>query len=57
MKRMAATALGCGIHVQGKTVEDLRENVKGGSGLLLDGSMAAPKIIRLRFVREAILAR
>jgi predicted RNase H-like HicB family nuclease len=51
-----ATALGYGIHTQANTVEELRTMVKDAVACYFDESMEAPKIIRLHFVREEILA-
>ena len=54
-----AMALGYGIHTQGDTLEELREMVKDavrchfGDGV--PGPM--PKMIRLHFVRDEVLAR
>ena len=53
-----ANALGYGIHTQGKTLEELRAMVKEavhchfGDGV--PGPM--PKVIRLHFVRDEVLA-
>ncbi|HEX4140744.1 MAG TPA: hypothetical protein VHY09_10385 [Candidatus Methylacidiphilales bacterium] len=53
-----ASALGFGIHTQGETLEDLRAKVRDavhchfGDGV--PGPM--PKIIRLHFVRDELLA-
>ena len=51
-----ASALGYGIHTQGDSLEELRAMVKDAVGCYFDESMEAPKIIRLHFVREEILA-
>jgi predicted RNase H-like HicB family nuclease len=51
-----ASALGYGIHTQGDTLEELRAMVKDAVHCYFDESMEAPKIIRLHFVREEILA-
>lgn len=53
----SASALGYGIHTEAETVEELRENVKEAADCYFDESMDAPKIIRLHFVRDEILAR
>ncbi len=52
-----ASALGVGIHTEGDTLEQLRANVKEAVDCYFDESMDAPKIIRLHFVRDEILAR
>jgi predicted RNase H-like HicB family nuclease len=51
-----ASALGYGIHTQGNTVEELRAMVKDAVRCYFDESMEAPKIIRLHFVRDEVLA-
>ncbi|MDP3073513.1 MAG: hypothetical protein Q8N18_24710 [Opitutaceae bacterium] len=52
-----ASALGVGIHTQGETLEELRANVKEAVDCYFDETMVAPKVIRLHFVRDEILAR
>jgi predicted RNase H-like HicB family nuclease len=52
-----ASALGAGIHTEADTLEELRANVKEAVDCYFDESMAAPKIIRLHFVRDEVLAR
>jgi predicted RNase H-like HicB family nuclease len=52
----AATALGYGIHTQGDTLEELRAMVKDAVACYFDESMEAPKLIRLHFVRDEVLA-
>jgi len=49
-------ALGYGIHTQAETVEELRTMVRDAVACYFDESMQAPKIIRLHFVREEVLA-
>jgi len=51
-----ATALGYGIHTQGETLEELRTMVKDAVACYFVDATEAPKIIRLHFVREEILA-
>jgi len=51
-----AHALGYGIHTQGDTVEELRVMVKDAVQCYFDETMEAPKIIRLHFVRDEVLA-
>jgi predicted RNase H-like HicB family nuclease len=51
-----ATALGYGIHTQGETVEELRTMVKDAVRCYFDETMQTPKIIRLHFVRDEVLA-
>ena len=51
-----ASALGYGIHTQGDTLEELRAMVKEAVACYFDKTMEAPKIIRLHFVRDEVLA-
>jgi predicted RNase H-like HicB family nuclease len=51
-----ATALGYGIHTQAETLEELRAMVKEAVACYFDETMELPKVIRLHFVREEILA-
>ena len=52
-----AQALGHGIHTQAETLEELREMVREAVDCHFDETMDAPKIIRLHFVRDEVLAR
>ena len=52
-----ASALGYGIHTQGSTLDELRAMVKEAVDCYFDETTDAPKIIRLHFVRDEILAR
>lgn len=52
-----ASALGHGIHTEGDTIEQLRANVKEAVDCYFDETMDAPKMIRLHFVRDEVLAR
>lgn len=52
-----ASALGVGIHTEADTLEDLRANVKEAVDCYFDENTAAPKIIRLHFVRDEVLTR
>ncbi len=52
-----AAALGVGIHTQGETLDELRANVKEAVDCYFDETMAAPKMIRLHFVRDEVMAR
>ena len=51
-----ASALGVGIHTQGETLEELRRNVKEAVACHFDRAKDVPKIIRLHFVRDEVLA-
>ena len=52
-----ASALGLGIHTEADTLEELRENVKEAVDCYFDENTPAPKVIRLHFVRDEVLAR
>lgn len=51
-----ASALGYGIHTHGETLEELRATVKDAVACYFDETMEAPKIIRLHFVRDEVMA-
>jgi predicted RNase H-like HicB family nuclease len=51
-----AHALGYGIHTQGDTLEELRAMVKDAVDCYFDETMVIPKVIRLHFVRDEVLA-
>ncbi len=52
-----ATALGHGITTQAETVEELRAMVRDAVSCFFDDPEKAPKLIRLHFVRDEVLAR
>jgi predicted RNase H-like HicB family nuclease len=52
-----ATALGNGITTQAETVEELRQMVRDAVSCYFDDPQNAPKLIRLHFVRDEVLAR
>ena len=52
-----ASALGYGITTQAETVEELRSMVREAVDCYFDDPSLAPKIIRLHFVRDEVLAR
>ena len=52
-----ASALGCGIHTEGETMDALRANVREAVDCYFDETMEAPTVIRLHFVRDEVLAR
>jgi predicted RNase H-like HicB family nuclease len=52
-----ASALGVGIHTQGESLDELRANVKEAVDCYFDEAMESPKVIRLHFVRDEVLAR
>ncbi|MCC6739187.1 MAG: 2-oxoisovalerate dehydrogenase [Planctomycetia bacterium] len=51
-----ASALGYGIHTEADTLDELRRNVKEAVECFFDEAMGIPKIVRLHFVRDEILA-
>ena len=52
-----ATALGFGIHTEAETLDNLRDAVREAGDCYLDEGMEAPRMIRLHFVRDEVLAR
>jgi predicted RNase H-like HicB family nuclease len=52
-----ASALGYGITTQAETLEELRSMVREAVDCYFDDSSQAPRIIRLHFVRDEVLAR
>lgn len=52
-----ASALGFGINTQGETLEELRTMVRDAVACYFDDPDQAPRIIRLHFVRDEVLAR
>ena len=50
-----ATALGHGITTQGDTLEELRAMVREAVACYFDDPAAAPRLIRLHFVRDEVL--
>ena len=52
----SASAPGYGIHTQGDSIEELRRNVKEAVDCYFDGTMTRPRLIRLHFVRDEVLA-
>ena len=51
-----ASALGFGIHTQGDTIEELRENVIEAVECHFDETERRPIFVRLHFVRDEVLA-
>ncbi len=51
-----ASALGYGIHTEGDTLPELRENVREAVACYFDESMESAGLIRLHFVRDEVLA-
>jgi predicted RNase H-like HicB family nuclease len=52
-----ASALGYGITTQAETVEELRAMVREAVECYFDDISQAPRIIRLHFVRDEVIAR
>ena len=52
----SASALGYGIHTQGDCIEEVRSNVREAVDCYFDETMERPRLIRLHFVRDEILA-
>ena len=52
-----ASALGFGIHTEADTCEELRANVREAVDCYFEEIADAPKIIRLHFVRDEVMAR
>ena len=52
-----ASALGQAIHTQAETIEELRVNVREAVDCHFDDDEEAPRLIRLHFVRDELLAR
>lgn len=52
-----ASALGFSIHTEAETLEELRSAVREAVDCYFDETMEAPKVIRLHFVRDEVLAR
>jgi len=50
-----ASALGCGIHTQGETLDELCAMVRETVACFFDDPSTAPKLIRLHFVRDEVL--
>jgi predicted RNase H-like HicB family nuclease len=52
-----ASALGDCMHTEADTLDELRRNVREAVDCYYDDPAQAPKIIRLHFVRDEVLAR
>lgn len=51
----SASAIGYGIHTQGETIEEIRENVREALECYFDGEVARPEVIRLHFSHDEVL--
>lgn len=52
----SASALGYGIHTEGETLDEVRGNVREAVECFFDEPAARPRVIRLHFVRDEVLA-
>ena len=52
-----ARALGYSIFTEGDTIDEIRDNVREATDAFFDETMETPKVIRLHFVRDELLAR
>ena len=52
----SATALGFGIHTQADSLTEIRQNVREAVECYFDESMTKPRLIRLHFVRDEVMA-
>ena len=52
----SATVLGYGIHTQGDSVAKIRRNAREAVDCYFDEGMPRPKLIRLHFVGDEVLA-
>ena len=52
----SASALGYGIHTEGESLEDIRRNIREAVDCFFDDDTPRPKLIRLHFVRDEVLA-
>lgn len=51
-----ASALGYGIHTQGESEEDLKEQIRDAVDCYFNESSQIPPVIRLHFVRDELMA-
>ena len=51
-----AEAVGLGIFAEGDTVEELKENIKGGIDCYFENSEDAPAFAHLHFVKDEVMA-
>jgi predicted RNase H-like HicB family nuclease len=52
-----ASALGFGIHTQAESLEALRSRIREAVDCYFDEPMEAPRLIRLHFVQDEVMAR
>jgi len=51
-----AESVGNGIFAEGETIQELKENIKGGIDCYYNGSEDTPKFVHLHFVRDEVFA-
>jgi predicted RNase H-like HicB family nuclease len=51
-----AESVGNGIFAEGETIQELKENIKGGIDCYYFGSADTPKFVHLHFVRDEVFA-
>ena len=52
-----ASAIGCGIHTQAETLDELRTNILDAVSCYFDKPEDTPTVIHLRLVQEEVLVR
>ena len=52
----SANALGYGIHTQAETIEQIRDNIREAVECYFDDAPSRPRVSRLHFVRDEVLA-
>ena len=52
----SASAIGYGIHTQGETIAEVRDNVREAVECYFDEPATRPHMIRLHFVHDEVLA-
>ncbi|HEX3895721.1 MAG TPA: hypothetical protein VHW73_05890 [Rudaea sp.] len=53
---LSASALGYGIHTQAETIDELRTAVRDAVATYFDDPAQSPRIIRLHYVRDEVMA-
>ena len=53
---LSASALGYGIHTQADTIDELRAAVRDAVATYFDDPAQSPRIIRLHYVRDEVMA-
>jgi len=52
----SASALGYGIHTEAETLEELRASIREAVACHFEDNQSAPRIVRLHFVRDEVIA-